>query len=83
MGGADIQGEGVAVECALTSVTSVGHPKPVVTPWTRLESDTRPISAGSARPLEDAWLIPQLDLVRWLARGTHTRPRETAPPLDP
>ena len=35
-------------------------------PWPRLESDTHIMSAGSARPLEDAFRIAQLDLVQWL-----------------
>ncbi|MFE3636516.1 hypothetical protein [Streptomyces sp. NPDC059168] len=30
----------------------------------RLESDPRPISTGTARPLEDAFRMSQLDLVR-------------------
>ena len=34
--------------------------------WPRLESDTHIMSAGSARPLEDAFRIAQLDLVQWL-----------------
>lgn len=65
------QGEGetcgVAVECAMDTVVVLdlikGHP----TPWPRLESDTHVMSAGSARPLEDAFRIAQLDLVEWIA----------------
>lgn len=37
-------------------------------PWPRIESDTHIISTGSARPLEDAFRISQLDLVQWLVR---------------
>lgn len=66
------------MECALNTVVIVGRLKDATTPWPRLESDTRPIRAGSARPLEDAFRISQLDLVRWLVRGTQARPRETA-----
>ncbi|GAB1334257.1 acetamidase/formamidase family protein [Streptomyces sp. E-15] len=66
------QGEGetcgVAVECAMNTVVVVDLLKGVVTPWPRLESDTHIISTGSARPLEDAFRISQLDLVRWLVR---------------
>ncbi|AEW97326.1 MULTISPECIES: acetamidase/formamidase family protein [Streptomycetaceae] len=66
------QGEGetcgVAVECAMETVVVVELLKGVSTPWPRLESDTHLISTGSARPLEDAFRIAQLDLVRWLAR---------------
>ncbi|MFB0614990.1 acetamidase/formamidase family protein [Streptomyces sp. AGS-58] len=66
------QGEGetcgVAVECAMNTVVVVDLLKDVATPWPRLESDTHIISTGSARPLEDAFRISQLDLVRWLVR---------------
>jgi hypothetical protein len=36
-------------------------------PWPRLESDTHIKSAGSARPLEDAFRIAQHDMVTWVA----------------
>jgi acetamidase/formamidase len=66
------QGEGetcgVAVECAMNTVVIVELLKGLATPWPRIESDTHIISTGSARPLEDAFRISQLDLVRWLAR---------------
>ncbi|MGW1088958.1 acetamidase/formamidase family protein [Streptomyces sp. NPDC002596] len=66
------QGEGetcgVAVECAMNTVVLVELLKGVSTPWPRIESDTHLISTGSARPLEDAFRISQLDLVQWLAR---------------
>ncbi|MFF8657555.1 acetamidase/formamidase family protein [Streptomyces huasconensis] len=66
------QGEGetcgVAVECAMNTVVIVELLKGVATPWPRLESDTHIISTGSARPLEDAFRISQLDLVHWLVR---------------
>ncbi|WP_034090500.1 acetamidase/formamidase family protein [Streptacidiphilus albus] len=66
------QGEGetcgVAVECAMNTVVVVELLKGVATPWPRLESDTHLISTGSARPLEDAFRIAQLDLVQWLVR---------------
>ncbi len=65
------QGEGetcgVAVECAMNTVVIVDLIKGVGTPWPRLESDTHLMSAGSARPLEDAFRIAQLDLLRWVA----------------
>jgi acetamidase/formamidase len=65
------QGEGetcgVAVECAMNTVVVVELLKGLATPWPRLESDTYIMSTGSARPLEDAFRIAQLDLVRWLA----------------
>ena len=66
------QGEGetcgVAVECAMNTMVVVELLKGVSTPWPRIESDTHIISTGSARPLEDAFRISQLDLVQWLAR---------------
>ncbi|GHH72071.1 amidase [Streptomyces sulfonofaciens] len=66
------QGEGetcgVAVECAMNTVVIVELLKGVATPWPRLESDTHIMSTGSARPLEDAFRISQLDLVQWLVR---------------
>ncbi|MCX4791461.1 acetamidase/formamidase family protein [Streptomyces sp. NBC_01221] len=66
------QGEGetcgVAVECAMNTVVLVELLKDVTTPWPRIESDTHLMSTGSARPLEDAFRISQLDLVQWLAR---------------
>ncbi|GAA3713192.1 acetamidase/formamidase family protein [Streptomyces tremellae] len=66
------QGEGetcgVAVECAMNTVVVVELLKGVATPWPRIESDTHIMSTGSAKPLEDAFRVSQLDLVRWLAR---------------
>jgi acetamidase/formamidase len=65
------QGEGetcgVAVETAMNSVIIVDLIKGRPTPWPRLESDTHIMSTGSARPLEDAFRIAQLDLVQWVA----------------
>jgi acetamidase/formamidase len=65
------QGEGetcgVAVETAMNSVVIVDLIKGRPTPWPRLESDTYIMSTGSARPLEDAFRIAQLDLVQWVA----------------
>lgn len=66
------QGEGetcgVAAECAMNTVVIVELLKGLTTPWPRIESDTHIISTGSARPLEDAFRISQLDLVQWLVR---------------
>jgi acetamidase/formamidase len=64
------QGEGetcgVAVECAMNTVLAVELIKNTPCPWPRLESADYIMSAGSARPLEDAFRIAQLDLVQWL-----------------
>ena len=66
------QGEGetcgVAVECAMNTVLIVDLVKGVVpTPWPRLENDDYIMSAGSARPLEDAFRIAQHDMVGWVS----------------
>ncbi|HXY73390.1 MAG TPA: acetamidase/formamidase family protein [Actinomycetota bacterium] len=63
------QGEGetcgVAVEAAMDTVVIVDVIKGVATPWPRLENDDYVMSTGSARPLEDAFRISQVDLVNW------------------
>jgi acetamidase/formamidase len=63
------QGEvsGVAVETAMRTVVAVDVIKGVTTAWPRIESDKYVMSTGSARPLEDAFRISQLDLVTWVA----------------
>jgi acetamidase/formamidase len=64
------QGEGetcgVAVECAMDTVVIVDLLKGVPCPWPRIESDTHIMTAGSARPLEDAFRVAQVDLTQWL-----------------
>jgi acetamidase/formamidase len=64
------QGEGetcgVAVETAMDTVFVVDLVKGVSTPWPRLETDDHVMSTGSARPLEDAFRISQVDMVDWL-----------------
>jgi acetamidase/formamidase len=65
------QGEGetcgVAVETAMNTTIIVDLIKHVPTPWPRLENDAYLMSAGSARPLEDAFRIAQHDMVSWVA----------------
>src|ERR1700760_2600363 len=65
------QGEGetcgVAVETAMNSVIAVDLIKGRPCPWPRLESGSHIMSAGSARPLEDAFRIAQHDMVSWIA----------------
>jgi acetamidase/formamidase len=65
------QGEGetcgVAVECAMNTVLVVDLIKGTPAPWPRLENETHIMSAGSARPLEDAFRIAQHDMVTWVA----------------
>ena len=68
------QGEGetcgVAVECAMNTVLAVDLIKGRPCAWPRLESDTHLMTAGSARPLEDAFRIAHTELVRWTAELT-------------
>jgi len=68
------QGEGetcgVAVECAMNTVVVVDLLKGIPCPWPRLESDTHIMSAGSARPLEDAFRIASHDMVSWVSSLT-------------
>jgi acetamidase/formamidase len=65
------QGEGescgVAVESAMDTVVIVDLIKSAITPWPRLENDGYVMSTGSARPLEDAFRISQVDIVGWMA----------------
>jgi acetamidase/formamidase len=72
------QGEGescgVAVEAAMDTVLIVDLIKGVATPWPRLETDAHVMSTGSARPLEDAFRISQVDLVQWLESQFGLRP---------
>lgn len=64
------QGEGetcgVAVEGAMDTTLIVDLIKGRQTPWPRLEDDRYIMSAGSARPLEDAFRIAHGDLIAWL-----------------
>src|SRR5260221_10103666 len=65
------QGEGetcgVAVETAMNSVMIVDLLKGTPCPWPRLENDKYIMTAGSARPLEDAFRIAQTELISWIA----------------
>ncbi|HVB07286.1 MAG TPA: acetamidase/formamidase family protein [Acidimicrobiales bacterium] len=68
------QGEGetcgVAVEAAMDSVVVVDLVKGSPTPWPRLESDDELMTAGSARPLEDAFRIAHAQMVHWVVELT-------------
>jgi acetamidase/formamidase len=65
------QGEGetcgVAVEAAMDTVIAIDLVKGRPTPWPRLENDSHVMSAGSARPLEDAFRIAHVDMITWLS----------------
>ncbi|MEU4236129.1 acetamidase/formamidase family protein [Actinoplanes sp. NPDC026619] len=61
---------GTGVESAMNTVLIFDVIKGVATPTPRFESDTALMSAGSARPLEDAYRMSQHDLVTWAASLT-------------
>ncbi|WP_306215984.1 acetamidase/formamidase family protein, partial [Actinoplanes sp. RD1] len=58
---------GTGVESAMNTVVVLDLIKGVATPTPRFESDAALMSAGSARPLEDAYRMSQHDLVTWTA----------------
>jgi acetamidase/formamidase len=58
---------GTGVEAAMNTVVILDVIKGVATPTPRFESDDALMSAGSARPLEDAYRMSQHDLVTWAA----------------
>jgi amidase len=58
---------GTGVEAAMNTVVILDVIKGVTTPTPRFETDAALMSAGSARPLEDAYRISQHDLVTWTA----------------
>ncbi len=68
------QGEGeacgVAVECAMDTVVVLDLVKGVSTPWPRIESDVAIMTTGSTKPLEDAFRIAQVQMVRWVGELT-------------
>jgi acetamidase/formamidase len=63
------QGEGeacgTAVEGAMITTLIVDLVKDVAPLWPRLEDDDYLMTVGSTRPLDDAWRIGQMELVRW------------------
>jgi acetamidase/formamidase len=71
------QGEGeacgTAVEGAMTTTLIVELIKGGAPLWPRIEDDTHWMTVGSSRPLEDAWRIGQVELVRWFGElyGLH------------
>lgn len=71
------QGEGEAcgnaVEGAMNSTLIVDLIKGKAPLWPRLESDEYWMTVGSSRPMEDAWRIAQLEMIRWFGElfGLH------------
>jgi amidase len=74
------QGEGetcgVAVEAAMDSVVVVDLLKGRRTPWPRIESDDELMTAGSVRPLEDAFRIAHSQMVQWVGELTGLSPMD-------
>lgn len=62
---------GVAVEGAMITTFTVDVIQGMYTPWPRIEREDRIMTVGSARPLEDAFRIAQLNLVRWIVDETN------------
>ena len=64
------QGEGeacgTAVEGAMTTTLIVELIKGGAPLWPRIEDDESWMAVGSSRPLEDAWRIGAVEMVRWL-----------------
>jgi acetamidase/formamidase len=64
------QGEGeacgTAVEGAMTTTLIVELIKGGAPLWPRIEDDDSWMAVGSSRPLEDAWRIGAVEMVRWL-----------------
>jgi acetamidase/formamidase len=64
------QGEGetcgTALEGAMNVTLIVDLIKGHAPAWPRFEHDDALIAVGSARPLEDAWRISQVEMVRWM-----------------
>ncbi|MFI5896581.1 acetamidase/formamidase family protein [Actinoplanes sp. NPDC051513] len=61
---------GTAVEAAMNTVVILDVIKGAATPTPRFETDDALMSAGSARPLEDAYRMSQHDLITWTAEMT-------------
>jgi acetamidase/formamidase len=58
---------GVAVECAMDSQVIVELVKDRYTEWPRIETDDFWMTTGSAKPMEDAFRIAHVDMVRWMS----------------
>lgn len=58
---------GVAIECAMDSVIIVELVKGTYADWPRIETDDFWMTTGSAKPMEDAFRIAHLDMVRWMS----------------
>ena len=74
------QGEGeacgTAVEGAMNTTLIVELIKGAAPAWPRLEDDDHWMAIGSSRPLEDAWRIAQVELVRWFGELYRLHPMD-------
>jgi acetamidase/formamidase len=61
---------GVAVEGAMNTILAIEVIKGVFSEWPRLEDDEAIMVAGSSRPLEDAFRIAHMQLIRWICAET-------------
>jgi acetamidase/formamidase len=64
---------GTAVEGAMVTTLIVDLIKGGAPAWPRIEDDDHWMTVGSSRPLEDAWRIAQVEMVRWFGQmyGLH------------
>jgi acetamidase/formamidase len=58
---------GVAVECAMDSTIVVDLIKGRYTDWPRIETDEFWMTTGSSKPMEDAFRIAHVEMVRWMS----------------
>lgn len=58
---------GVAVECAMDSTVIVDLVKDRYVSWPRIESDEFWMTTGSSKPMEDAFRIAHVEMVRWMS----------------
>jgi acetamidase/formamidase len=58
---------GVAIECAMDTTFVIDLVPGSATPWPRIEDDAFWMTTGSARPMEDAFRIAHVEMVRWMS----------------
>jgi acetamidase/formamidase len=58
---------GVAIECAMDSQIIVELIKGTYVGWPRIETDEFFMTTGSSKPMEDAFRIAHVDMVRWMS----------------
>jgi len=58
---------GVAVECAMDTQVIVELIKGTYVDWPRIENDDFWMTTGSAKPMEDAFRVAHVEMVRWMS----------------